>query len=386
MSYNSIFFGTIDSAAIEAQITAQYAALTVSPTYPNGRTPNPGDPEYMMIATIAYARVLALQDIERAGKCNLIQFATGANLDYLAKIIGLIRIDTGPSVTQIRFTLIPGHAQVIIPGGTLVSSSDGLGVYATNEDTLVPVGVNTVVVDVTCTTDGTGTNGYAIGTITTIQNPQPYLQTATNISVTSGGADVETDASFVARWYAALEALSVAGPTGAYLFYALSSSLTIVSVSVLGPEEPIIPTIIPGTVEIRILTDTGVPTQAILDGVLNACNPTTVRPCCDTVLAYGANPIPYDLIIGITAFIGANTGALPGLVQAAIQDQAKIKSDSIGKDVVLDALIEAGMLAGVKRLSIMDLAGNPFTDISVDLRSFAILNSISVTVIGTEAP
>ena len=371
MSYNSIFFGVIDPVAIEAEIVAQYVQQT-------GITPNPGDPEFQINATIAYARVLTLQAIERAGKANIVQFATGSNLDYIGGLIGLQRIQTQASVTRLSFNLTPGHAQVVIPGGTLVSSADGIGVYETNEDTIVSVGQNSVTIDATCTTDGTATNGYAIGTINIIQNPQPYLQGATNLDVTSGGADLESDQSFRDRWFSALEALSVAGPKGAYKFHALSASNTIISASVLGPEDG---GVNPGTVEIRILTNTGVPTQSILDAVLAACNGDTVRPTCDTVLVFGANQINYNLVVGITAFAGSNTLALPGLVQAAIQAYCSQQGTNIGTDVVADAIIQAGMLAGVKRL---DLGG--FIDIPVDLRSFAQLGSISVTVTGVEAP
>lgn len=374
MAVPSIFFGTIDAVANEQMIAAAYTALT-------GITPAPGDPEFQINATIAYVYTLTQEAIERAGKANLIQFAMGANLDYIAAIIGVRRLPKSASVVQIQFTLVGGHAQVIIPGGTLLSSSDGLAVYATNEDTLVLVGQNTVIVDCTCTTLGIASNGYNIGTINVIQNPQPYLQSATNVNITTGGADVETDAAFVERWYIALEALSVAGPLGAYTFLAVSSNPTINSVVSMGPEEPIIPTIDPGTVEIRVLTNSGIPTQAILDGVYNACNPNTKRPCCDTVLVYGAIPVSYSLVIGVVAFIGANVAALPALVQAAILGYTNTQRSSIGNDVVGDAIINAGMLDGVKRLDL-----NGFVDISIDRRHVAILNTITVTVIAVEAP
>ena len=388
-SVNSIFFGTIDSTVEEAAILAEYQLLTTSAQYPNGITPTPGDPEFQIIATIAYARVLCKMDLERAGKCNLIQYATGANLDYLAQIIGLIRILNQPSVVQIQFTLVPGHGQVVIPGGTQVSSQDGLAVYATNEDTIVLAGQNTIIVDATCTTEGSSTNGYAIGTIITIQNPQPYLLSASNINITSGGTDVETDASFVARWYTALEALSVAGPSGAYKFFALSADLTIISVVVLGPEDEVIPTVDPGTVEIVILTNTGVPTQPVIDAVLAACNPVILRPCCDFVKAYGATPINRNLYIGVTALIGSNTLAMGGLVATAVQTYLTTQSQTIGVDIVDDDIIVAAKtITGVKEITMWQDAAMtiPFNDVVVNERSFGVISLLNVTITSVVAP
>lgn len=369
----SIFFGSIDTAALEAEIVAYYEALT-------GKTVNPSDPEFMLIATIAYVRALSLQAIERAGKANLVEFSTGVNLDYIAALIGLDRILATAAVTKMEFTLVTGHGNVVIPAGTLVSSQDGLGVFSTNEDVNVAIGVDIVTVNATCTTDGLSGNGYAIGAIKIIQNPQPYLASATNLDSTSGGGEEETDAALRSRWPLALEALSVAGPGGAYEFHALSAAQNIVSVKVLGPED-LAYNINPGEVEIRVLVDTGTPNQSILDAVFDACDPTTVRPMCDTVLVYGAVLIPYSIVAEITAFDGADTAGLPALVQAALQAYADTQGNVIGSDIVETALQAAGKVTGVKKLNFPG-----WSDISVDFRHFARATGITATVVATEEP
>lgn len=371
MAYESIFFGTVDSAAIEAETIAKFTELS-------GYAPNPSDPEYIVLLTMAYCRVLSKQDIDRAGKGNLVDFASGGNLDYIAKIQGLSRIPDGPSITRCELTLVTGHAQVVIPAGFLITSQDGTAQYATNEPTTVPVGIDVIVVPVTCTTDGSFSNNYAADTITVIQNPQPYLISATNLDVTSGGADIETDASFRARWYAGLKALAVAGPKGGYKFHALTAALTIIDVNVLGPEDG---GVVPGSVEIRVLVDTGVPTQAILDAVFAACDPIEVRPTCDTVIVKAVNMINYSLNIGLTVFDGADTAAIPALVLASIKAYTDLQGDSIGFDVVDDAITAAGKLADVKEVHL-----NGFNTISVNDRSCARCTGITVNITSVEAP
>lgn len=372
---NSIFFGTIDSDAIEQDIVSKYTAAS-------GKTPNPGDPEFHINATIAYARTLNLEAIERAGKANLVRFATGANLDYLAEFIGLSRAEASPSVTTLQFTLVTGHGQVVIPAGTLVSTLDGTAVYSTDTDVTAAVGVNTVTVNATCTTDGVFSNGYATGTVVTIQHPQPYLVSATNTTLTAGGAEIETDEAFRARWSLALEALSVAGPSGKYAFYAYTASPTITSVSVLGPHDLINPQVMPGDVEIRVLTKTGIPTQTILDAVFIACDDETVRPMCDTVIVLPANEIQYSLNIGVVKFKDADATDLEDNVKALIKAYTDKQGSTIGNDVEEDGVIDAGMIKDVvKRLDL-----NGFTSIPVDKRSFATCTGITVTIIGTEEP
>lgn len=373
MAYQSIFFGEVDSAEVEQQIVDKYTELT-------GRVPNPGDPEFHINATIAYARVLCLQALERAGKANLIGFATGANLDYLGALVGLVRLPISFSVTRIEFTLVSGHGQLVIPAGTKVSSTDGQGVYATDEDYLVADGIDVVNVNATCTVAGSQTNGYQAGTVTVIQNPQPYLQSATNLDVTSGGSDEETDDAFRLRWATALEALSVAGPGGAYEFHALSASPTIVSVKAIGPED-VGYNVDPGDVELRVLTDTGTPTQAILDLVKDKCDPDDVRPLCDTLYVFGAEAINYSLTVGVTAFIGSDTSTMADDVKAALEVYTNAQARSIGADIIEDALTSAGIIEGVKKLDF-----GVFSDIAVDFRHFAKCSAITVTIVAVEQP
>jgi phage-related baseplate assembly protein len=384
MSYNSIIFGVVDSAAIEAQITAQYIALT-------GRTPVPSDPEFAVNATIAYARLLRLQDAERALKSVLPSFATGANLDYIFELVGGERSLSTPSVTRVQLALDPARGPLVIPGGFLVSSTDGIAVYATNENFTPPYDpahagaqpINTVIVDATCTDDGAFSNGYAVGTITTIQNPTAYINSATNLDLTSGGADVETDESIRSRWIPTLKALSKGGPLEGYEGLALGADPTIVSVKVLGPETLLRPAVNPGSVEVRVLTDTGAPTTSILNLVYSACSAKTERPMTDKVIVLAAARRDYSLNLGFRVVENSpaalNIPAATAAVLVAVSTYTRLQSLTIGRDIKLDKIVEIAMAA---MDGIFDIDENGFTDIVIDDRTFGYCTSLTVTNTG----
>ena len=385
MGYTSIIFGYVDSAAIEADITAQYVALT-------GRTPNPSDPEFAINATIAYARLLRLQDAERALKSVIPKFAKGPNLDYIFELIGGERNLSSPSLTRIRLTLDPARGPLVVPDGFLVSSSDGQAVFATNGNATAPYDpahagaqlVNTMTVDASCTEDGAAANEYAAGTINTILNPTSYISAAVNIDRTSGGADVESDESVYARWIPTIKSLSKGGPNEGYAGLALSADSTIVSVKVLGPETDITPSVRPGSIEIRVLTDTGVPTTSILNLVRDACNAEKQRPMTDTLIILAAARRDYALQIGFRVREGSpaalNIPAATAAVLQAVSGYTTLQSLTIGKDIKTDAITQRGMDA---MEGIFDIDENGFTDIVIDDRTFGYCTSLTVICTGT---
>ena len=292
-------------------------------------------------------------------------------------------------MTRITFALDPARGPLVIPGGYVVSTSDGQGKFATNENTTAPYDsghagaqlVNTVTIDCTCTDDGAFSNGYAINTVTNILSPQSYVLSATNIDPTSGGAETETDEAVYARWLPTLKTLSKGGPADGYEGLAYAADPTIVSVRAIGPHDVISPVVVPGSIEMRVLTDTGAPTQAVLDVVAAACSAYSDRPMTDTVRVYAANEQTYSLNIGLEltdrSAAATDINGTIAAAAAALQSYATKQSMSIGADVVLDKIIALCMDAkdGVKSVD-----AHGFTTLVVDGRSYARCTGITVSV------
>src|SRR5690606_12253651 len=120
-------------------------------------------------------------------------------------------------------------------------------------------------------------NGYELGDISIILDPQPYLFSAHNIETTAGGSDDESDDELRERIMLAPQSFSNAGSRGAYEYFARSANPGIVHVSVVS--------FTPGQGNIYPLMEGGeIPDQAVLDEVFSACNSEKVRPLTDTVM------------------------------------------------------------------------------------------------------
>jgi len=138
----------------------------------------------------------------------------------------------GASCT-LQFTLSAAAAvPFTIPAGTLIGTQDGVYAFATQSDVTFLVGQIVATTFAVCTTPGKAANGYAVGQVSIQLNPNRLISGVTNTTVTSGGGDIETDDHLRARIQQAPNRFSVAGPTGAYRFWALSADPSIIDVSI----------------------------------------------------------------------------------------------------------------------------------------------------------
>ena len=234
-------------------MVARYEELT-------GKTLQPAQPERLLLNGYAYRELLLRQGVQSAAVQNLVDFSDAPVLDYLGALLGVTRLAAAPAEASLTFTLVSGHGAVTIPVGTRVSSTDGKAVFRTKQDVNVAVGINTASVEADCDAPGVIGNGYAIGQISTILDPQAFLVSATNPAVTAGGADEETDANLRERIKLAPASFSNAGSRGAYTYWAKSANANIIDVAITQP--------VPGTVNIYpLMADGAVTPDAVLDSV-----------------------------------------------------------------------------------------------------------------------
>lgn len=314
----------------------------------SGRTLAQADPVRLFLLSLSYIIINQRNLINDSGKSNLLYYAKDDFLDHIALSREVERLEATAALTTLRFTLSGVQLTNIgIPQGTRATADNKLYWRTTAPATIV-AGQLYADVPAEAMTTGVDANDLAIGTITRIVDPIPYVQSVTNTTLTSGGRDREEDEALRLRVFEAPQAFSIAGPELAYVFWARTASVAISDVAAYSPT--------PGVVEVRpLLQDGQIPGQDILDAVDNVLSPKTIRPLTDQVNVLAPETVNYDL--NFSYFIRASDGTSESIiidrVNQAVIDYRAWQRAKLGRDINPDELISLVKQAGAKRLSIV---------------------------------
>ena len=182
----------------------------------------------------------------------------------------------------------------------------------------------------------------------------------------------ESDERLLRRFRLSLEALSVAGPTGAYEFHALSADPRVESVTITAPD--------PGSGKVRLVVvggdnADGLPDAALVQAVRDALDDALKRPLTDSVEVLAARNILYQVAVTIHVEDGPDSS----LVRAEAERRVLaylLAQHRAGAIVHASAITGAAQVPGVthssvaltwdtgaavagERLAVEDLAGIP---------------------------
>ncbi len=354
-----INFVEVDAAAIQDELIKNFEAVL-------GETLYPGDERRIFLLQFVPIIVSYANQINDTANQNLLQYARSEVLDALVDPVQ--RLPARKANCTIQFNISNGHPQITIPAGKRVSPDSKI-YFATKSDIVVAVGVNTVSVEAESLEAGSKYNNFTPGQINILIDPTPYVVSISNTTVSSGGADIESDDELRERARLFPTSFSTAGPEDAYIYYAKSASQNIQDVSVTSPD--------PGEVKITVLADNGIPDQTTIDAVLAACNDKKVRPLTDNVTVSAPTPVNYsiDLSYKISterltdeATIREAIEGAGGAVDKYIAWQKSALGRSINPDILRKYLLDAGAFsisltspaaAVVNSLQVANLSGSP---------------------------
>lgn len=335
----------LDTNLILADMIAEFEAAA-------NRTLQPAQVERLLINLYAYRESLVRNAIQYAGQQNLLAFASFPMLDYLGQLLNVTRLAAQPALTTLQFTLNAAlTVSFTIPAGTLAGTNDGQYEFATSAAIVIPAGATTGTVAAAATTPGAGANGYLAGQVNVQLNPNALIASVTNTTTTTGGSAPETDDHLRARIQAAPNQFSVAGPTGAYRFFAIGADPSIVDAQVISPA--------PGSVNVYILTgpvtvqpasapnSAGVANSALLAKVAAVLSADTVRPLTDTVSVLAVTEVDYQITATVTPYSDADPTATMAAATTAVTELAIELASQIQRDVVPSQIIAALSVAGV---------------------------------------
>lgn len=340
-----------------------------------GRKLARADPLRLFLNSLALIIIQQRVAFNHAFKMNLLAYTEGDAMDHIGNFIGCERIEATAATTTIQVTLsATQNHTVIVPAGTRVATDDNV-VFSIEKDIDVPGGTRTATGRALCQQKGSVGNGYDINAVKNILDNVPYVAEITNITMTEGGAERESDEDYRERIHEAPEKFSTAGPAGAYAYYAKQTSPNIADVAVESPS--------PGKVTVYpLLTNGELPGDEMLALVKEKINADDVRPLTDYVTV--SKPTTLSYMINLTYYISntdkANQLAIKQKVEQAVKDYVIWQKSKLGRDINRTELYYRIKAAGAKRVEII----SPASDTVVSNHQVAIASTTNVLCGGLE--
>lgn len=323
------------------------------------------DPVTLILYAVAVQFYQMFLYVDRAGKMNLLKYAYDAYLDHVAATKGVTRFPAEAAKTTVRFSISDEQASAVpIPQGTRVKA--GNIYFVTDEYAEVAAGSLYVDVPCTCETLGEAGNEIAIGAINKLSDSVPYISSVSNITESTGGAEIEDDDDFADRVYLAPSGYSVAGPADAYKYFVYECDSNVHSVIVKTPSACV--------VDIYVLMEGGLlPTQEQRDAIAEYLSAAARRPLTDTVSVLAPSTTSFDLTI--TYYINRSDSSEAVSIQQeinnAVDEYIEWQTSEIGRDINPSVLESLVMEAGAKR-------------VSITYPVFAMVSDTTVPVLGTK--
>jgi phage-related baseplate assembly protein len=379
MSFSDIQFSETDARKIQDRLQQVYEEVRRAAGEPGYRLA-PADPERLVQLTEAAALTQIATDIDKAGKGNLLYFADEETIEHIGLLYGERgkRLPASPALTTIRYTLSTLRTvRTIIPKGYR-TTPDNKVFFITKRTIEIPAGKLYEDVEAECTIAGMAGMGFEPGDINNMVDILPFVAGAENITPTSGGADIEDIESYRERLQMLPESFSVAGPEGAYEFWARTANPGITDTKVWMPDldldsfgEFLAPWGItaaesfynalfnyfresgtgPGNVNVTVLMKDGeLPSEEVNDQVLETLSDKRVRPLTDFVHVKDPEPVEYNIVgeYWIRTADAVKSQSIIDNVNKAVENFVSWQRSILGRDINPSFLHQLIMECGVK--------------------------------------
>ena len=385
MAFSDLQFSETDARKIQALFQRIYEEIRRANGSPGFRLAA-GDPERLIQLTESAVITQIATDIDKTGKGNLLFFADEETIEHIGYLYGERgkRMAASYALTTMRYTLsVVRPVITLIPQGYR-TTPDNRVFFATLRPLEIPAGELYADVEAQCLTPGVVGDDFAIGDIRNMVDLVPFVASAENITLSSGGAEEESIEAYRARLRMLPESISVAGPDGAYEFWARTANPGIVDAKAWMPELDLVsfkdflaPWGItdvsgfysalgnyyresgtgPGNVNITALMKDGdLPSEEVLNQVKEILSSKTRRPLTDYV--HVVPPETKEFSVQVQYWIeterATEAASIIDAVDKAVERYIAWQKSRLGLDILPDILHKLIMDSGVKRLEITE--------------------------------
>lgn len=367
----------IDPEKDEAELKSYFQELTKRNLYP-------AQDETIMLSVINHQSNLNKIKFANSMKNLFIRYAEGIWLDLIGEFYSTPRLKATKAADVVLVKLYNVfQSDRVLPKDSEVETKDGLYIFKTKYDLIIPAGQIYGQVQVESELAGSALNDYAKGDINTLIKNYEYIESVENLKGASGGSDAEDDESYRKRLFIAPEKLSTAGTEDGYKYFSMSAHKDITDVSVDCPQKPatveingtiyteqkneFISDVVNGhidyrtgemtlsftepvttlkikiepaaTVEIYALTKDGEASIPILEAITSELSPAKRRPLTDNVHVYSAEKEDFTVDLNIKIKQDADYEAVTIAVKAALENYFETIRTKLGTDVIKSNII-----------------------------------------------
>jgi len=347
-----------DQVAIKARLVKNFEERT-------GKTLFEAQPEMFMIETMAYALSVRAEAEQSAVLQNTIVWSEGRHIEDHAANVSIFRILPTPATTTLKFTIELSQAtDITIEAGARVSG--GGFVFALDADVIIPALSLEASGAATCLTTGQAANNLPAFSVNVAVDALPAGVTVYNVTISSGGSDVEDIERLRERAANGNFRISKAGPGNGYREVVKGLHADIVDVGTVKPE--------PGHIHIYPLMKDGIPSEDVKTLVFDGLDPEKVVPQGDYIFINSPTPVTFDftLIIRIDAADTAIEDAGRATVTGIFESWSQVMGVRVSPSVITS---ETRNLPGVVDA---EVAGLDYTDLTET--EFAVLGNLIIDV------
>lgn len=215
-----------------------------------GKTLYPAQYERLMLSIIEYKASLLVERFNEAAKMNLVQCSSGLILDAIGEMAGVTKLAGAKGEDLLKIELNTTFtSDLTIPKGLEILSKDEKYTFLTVDDCIIKAGETVGYVTIRAEDIGEAVNVYGADDVNILVKPISYIKSVTNVNGVTGGADVESEESFIKRILLAPESYSCAGSKQSYIYHTLSANAGIIDAQAESPQ-------LPATVTIATTTQT----------------------------------------------------------------------------------------------------------------------------------
>lgn len=337
---NDVNFVETNPNVILEKLVKDYEDLTGEILYP-------GDERRLFLYNQAQI-IVALKNGQNEGlKSNLLRYAKDDKLDALGEFTDSNRLKATFSKSKLKVTLKKVLDRDFLLLKNTIVTPDGVLFFKTYEDLIIKTNELTGIVEIIAIDTGSKYNGFLSGQIKNLVQPLDDVLSIENIETSNGGSDIEDNEKYRERIRLSPNALSTAGPEGAYEYHAKSTNSNIEDVYPFSPT--------PGVAKLIILLKNGeIPSQSILDDVLKNVSQRDKRPLTDKVEVGVPSIVNYD--IDFTYYILKENlldeAKIKDNIENAVKEYVLWQKSKLGRSLNPDYLRKLVLNTGANRLII----------------------------------